>query len=118
MSLARDYLAIMAASVSSERAFSQGGITITKHRNRLKGDIVEALQCVKCSIRLDLIFRAPAPSSLVEEFCEDGEVEGGSDGAGAADEVEEDGWDAVLIDSDEDDLSMSDVDDSSLSDVD
>ncbi|KIK33711.1 hypothetical protein CY34DRAFT_32916, partial [Suillus luteus UH-Slu-Lm8-n1] len=46
-SLARDYLSIMAASVSSEQAFSQGGITISKRRNRLKGDIVEALQCVK-----------------------------------------------------------------------
>ena len=29
-SLARDYLAIMSSSVSSERAFSQGGITISK----------------------------------------------------------------------------------------
>ena len=44
-SLARDYLAIMASSVSSERAFSSAGITISKHRNRLKKDIVEAIQC-------------------------------------------------------------------------
>ena len=29
-SLARDYLSIMSSSVSSERAFSQGGITINK----------------------------------------------------------------------------------------
>ncbi|KIK31598.1 hypothetical protein CY34DRAFT_39380, partial [Suillus luteus UH-Slu-Lm8-n1] len=43
-SLARDYLSIMTSSVSSERAFSQGGITISKRWNRLKGDIVEALQ--------------------------------------------------------------------------
>ncbi|KAJ7315399.1 ribonuclease H-like domain-containing protein, partial [Mycena albidolilacea] len=41
--LARDYLAIMASSVSSERAFSSAGITISKCRNRLKGEIVEAL---------------------------------------------------------------------------
>ncbi|KIJ35874.1 hypothetical protein M422DRAFT_103474, partial [Sphaerobolus stellatus SS14] len=46
-SLALDYLPIMASSVSSERAFSAAGITITKRRNRLKGDIVEALQVVK-----------------------------------------------------------------------
>ncbi|KIK33277.1 hypothetical protein CY34DRAFT_57066, partial [Suillus luteus UH-Slu-Lm8-n1] len=46
-SLARDYLSIMSSSVSSERAFSQVGITVTKRRNRLKGDIVEALQIVK-----------------------------------------------------------------------
>ncbi|PPQ82781.1 hypothetical protein CVT25_009276 [Psilocybe cyanescens] len=32
-SLARDYLAIMTSSVSSERAFSAAGITISKHRN-------------------------------------------------------------------------------------
>ncbi|KDQ61786.1 hypothetical protein JAAARDRAFT_104957, partial [Jaapia argillacea MUCL 33604] len=46
-SLAWDYLAIMATSVSSERAFSSASITITKRRNRLKGGIVEALQALK-----------------------------------------------------------------------
>ncbi|KDQ58811.1 hypothetical protein JAAARDRAFT_106105, partial [Jaapia argillacea MUCL 33604] len=46
-SLARDYLAIMATSVSSEQAFSSAGITITKCCNCLKGDIVEALQALK-----------------------------------------------------------------------
>ena len=55
--LACDYLAIMASSVSSERAFSSAGITISKRRNRLKGIIVEALQCLKCLYRNDLIFR-------------------------------------------------------------
>ncbi|KZT08270.1 uncharacterized protein LAESUDRAFT_618033, partial [Laetiporus sulphureus 93-53] len=53
-SLARDYLAIMATSVSSEWAFSSAGITITKRRNRLKGDIVEALQALKCAYRKNL----------------------------------------------------------------
>jgi hypothetical protein len=42
-SLARDFLAVMSSSVSSERAFSSAGITISKRRNRLKPDIVEAL---------------------------------------------------------------------------
>ena len=37
----------MASSVASERAFSSAGITISKRRNRLDGDIVEALQCLK-----------------------------------------------------------------------
>ncbi|KZT08900.1 uncharacterized protein LAESUDRAFT_606611, partial [Laetiporus sulphureus 93-53] len=46
-SLTRDYLGIMVTSVSSERTFSSAGITITKHRNCLKGDIVEALQVLK-----------------------------------------------------------------------
>jgi hypothetical protein len=49
-SLAWDYLAIMSSSVSSERAFSQGGITITKQHNWLKANIMEALQCLKCAL--------------------------------------------------------------------
>ena len=57
----------MASSVSSERAFSQGGITISKHRSRLKGDIVEGLQVLKCSYKKDLIFRLPEPSSMMEQ---------------------------------------------------
>jgi hypothetical protein len=47
----------MASSVSSESAFSAAGITISKRRNRLGGDIVEALQCLKSFIHQDLIFR-------------------------------------------------------------
>ena len=47
----------MASSVSSERAFSSAGITISKRHNRLKGIIVEALQCLKCLYHNDLIFR-------------------------------------------------------------
>ena len=43
-SLARDYLSVMSSSISSERTFFQGGMTISKQRNRLKGDLVEALQ--------------------------------------------------------------------------
>jgi hAT family C-terminal dimerisation region len=53
-SLARDYLAVMASSVSSERAFSSAGITISKRRNRLNGDIVEALQCLKSLLHQDI----------------------------------------------------------------
>lgn len=69
-SLAFDYLAIMASSVSSERAFSSAGITISKRRNRLKGDVVEALQFLKCMISKDLIYREPAPCSIYEESIE------------------------------------------------
>ena len=60
-SLARDYLSVMASSVSSERAFSSAGITISKRRNRLKGDLVEALQCLKCLFKNELIFREVCP---------------------------------------------------------
>ena len=55
----------MAPSASSERAFSAAGITISKRRNRLKPDIVEALQYLKSTIHHGLLFREP-PSSCVE----------------------------------------------------
>ena len=54
--LALDYLPIMASSVSSECAFSSAGITISKRRNRLGADVVEALQFLKCWFRRELIF--------------------------------------------------------------
>ncbi|KAF8144961.1 ribonuclease H-like domain-containing protein, partial [Mycena galopus ATCC 62051] len=72
-SLARDYLAIMASSVSAERAFSSAGITINKRRNRLKGDIVEALQCLKCLIHRDLLFREPVIFKEGENYEEEAE---------------------------------------------
>lgn len=88
-SLARDHLSIMSSSVSSERAFSSGGITISKRRNRLKGDIVEALQFLKCLIRRDLMFREP-----LDEMDEDSSED-------------EEGWDNILDDTeDNEDDSM------------
>ncbi|KAG6859447.1 hypothetical protein C0995_008365 [Termitomyces sp. Mi166 len=105
-SLACNYLSIMASSVSSERAFSQGGLTITKQRNRLKGDIVEALQCLKCAIQHDLLFREPGPSSLYEaelEKLKNGENDGAI-GAG------EEGWDELLSDDEDEDSFDMDID--------
>lgn len=52
----------MASSVSSERAFSSAGLTITKRRNRLKGQLVEALQGLKCAIRNDLFLKPQGPT--------------------------------------------------------
>jgi hypothetical protein len=46
----------MASSVSSEQAFSAARITIGKRHNCLKGDIVEALQCLECLIHRNLLF--------------------------------------------------------------
>ena len=56
-SLARDYLAIMASSISSKHAFSAAGITISKRRNRLQGDIVEAIEVNKSLKHRNLLFR-------------------------------------------------------------
>jgi hypothetical protein len=61
----------MASSVSSERAFSSAGITISKRRNRLKGDIVEALQCLKCMMHKNLIFRFDPTISIADEIAEE-----------------------------------------------
>ena len=64
----------MASSVSSERAFSSAGITISKRHNRLKPDIVEALQCLKCLYKNDLIFRDVLLSSPVEKDLDGEEI--------------------------------------------
>src|ERR1700682_3410231 len=71
---AHDYLPIMASSVSSERAFSAAGITISKRCNRLKGDIVKALQFLKVMIHSDLIFREAPVSAKIEKEIEGIEV--------------------------------------------
>ena len=93
----------MASSVSSERAFLQGGLTITKRRNRLEGDIVEALQCLKCAICHDLLFRTPAPSSITETELNDEDGEDDREGS------EGEGWDKLLTD-DEDDMESIELD--------
>jgi hypothetical protein len=98
----------MSSSVSSERAFSQGGITITKLRSRLKGDIVEALQCLKCAIRNELFLQEPAPSSTLEAWEEDSmEVMIDADGG---DQMDTDSYslDGLGIDDDDEELYASD----------
>lgn len=49
--MARDYLAIQGSATPSERAFSSGGLTGTKRRNRLKPEVFEALQLLKSGYR-------------------------------------------------------------------
>ena len=95
----------MASSVSSERAFSQGGLTITKRRNRLKGNIVEALQCLKCAIRHDLLFRNAAPSSILEAELDKAGERNDDDDADTS-EPDDKGFDNMLIEEDDDDLAI------------
>jgi len=92
----------MGSSVSSERAFSAAGITISKRRNRLKGDIVEALEFLKALYVRDLIFREPEPSSVLEEELEVFEDDGDPEWR---DEEELKPWDTLVLDID----SESDV---------
>lgn len=110
----------MASSVSSERAFSAAGITIDKRRNRLKADIVEALQCLKSLLCNQVLF-PELPSSLTEEDAfgpgdEDdaygnnsGTLPGNPQAAGNASEEEIASWDSQLLDG-----SDADVDDAAL----
>ena len=74
-SLPQDYLAIMASSVSSERAFSAAGITISKRRNRLQGDIVEAIEINKSLKHHDLLFREVLNMEQVERDLEDAVID-------------------------------------------
>ena len=103
-SLAQDYLAVMASLVSSEQAFSLAGITISKHWNRLKGNIVGALQCLKCMYHEDLIFCAVVTSKEVKEEMENTEY---FEESNTTDETCEAAkkftWDSILIDNDEND---------------
>ena len=96
----------MASSVSSERAFSSAGITISKRRNRLKADIVESLQGLKCLIRHDILFREHPTASLelsgdLDEL--DASEQGGStaqneSSQGSAGDPDENSWDQLVID--------------------
>ena len=92
----------MASSVSSERAFSTVGITISKCRNRLQGDIVEVVKVIKCLLHHDLIFREVLNMAHMEKELEDllidEELGLYADAVLQADEFT---WDS-LIDDDED----------------
>ena len=92
----------MASSVSSERAFSSAGITISKRRNRLKADIVEALQVLKCFYRNDLIFREVI-TSREEELDTELEPMLDVDIGEQEDDREEFSWDQLIEEEEDDD---------------
>lgn len=98
----------MSSSVSSERAFSSAGITISKRRNRLKGDIVEALQCIKCMIHRNLIFRQDPTISIADEIAEeddtadvDDDIQSSPTNKGTSAEGWSDNW--LILEDDADD---------------
>jgi hypothetical protein len=61
----------------------------------LKGDIVEALQFIKCLLRKDLIYREDLPTSALEHDLEVVDDDGDVDWV---DEDERKSWDTLLID--------------------
>ena len=87
----------MASSVSSERTFSIAGITISKRRNHLQGDIVEALQVLKWMLNNDIIFR---DVDLIQDI--EDELENAEDVDEVKDYVDvvttEFSWDQLLAD--------------------
>ena len=104
-SLARDYLAIMASSVSSERAFSSAGITISKRHNQLKADIVEALECLKCMFNHGLLFREVVAMGDLEQELEAAPTDCPMDFDEVVAEANEFSWDQLLDDDDDDDIN-------------
>ena len=106
-SIACDFLSIMSTSVSCERAFSSAGITISKRRNRLKPDIGEALQCLKCLIKHDLLFREdPMVISEVQDS-----MDCTSSVTAQTGEEPGDGWDELIEDLDDTEAQVVDNDD-------
>ena len=82
-------LPIMASSVSSECAFSSAGIMTLKHCNRLKPDIIKALQFLKCMYCHELLFwEEPSTVLEVEEY---DDLQGASDSN--LHDAEQVGWD-------------------------
>ena len=89
----------MASSVSSEWAFSAVGITISKRCNRLQGDIVEAIKCIKCLLHHDLLFREVLNMAQLELELEglvfDEELGMSTDVVSQGDEFS---WDQLFVD--------------------
>jgi hypothetical protein len=104
-------LPIMASSVSSERAFSSAGITISKRRNRLKPDVVEALQFLKCSYHHNLLFREEVSTQQEVEELDDQGIDDLVDEAGKL------GWDDIIEDIADDEGAIVVDDDEGDTDV-
>jgi len=56
-SLARDFLPIMASSVSSERIFRSSVVKAATHHARLDADLFEAVSFLRCVYHPELLFR-------------------------------------------------------------
>lgn len=87
----------MALSVLSERAFSSTGITITKHCNQLKGDVVKALQCLKVLYHNNLIFQEVIGAAQLKQELKEVDI-GTGDDEDWEDVDEEFCWDQLIVD--------------------
>ncbi|KAG2123957.1 hypothetical protein BD769DRAFT_1669788 [Suillus cothurnatus] len=67
------------------------------HSTIMPGDIVEALQCIKCALHHDLLFCEPGPSSSTEEALENSDIEmDANEKLSDVKDGDEEGWDALL----------------------
>ena len=57
----------MSSSVSSEHAFSQAEITLSKLQNRLQGKFVEALQVMKVAYHKNLVYGDECCLAAIEQ---------------------------------------------------
>ena len=65
----------MALSVPSDRTFLSAGITISKHPNWLKDNIIEALECIKCLLHCNFIFHSTIILEQIENKLKNVEVD-------------------------------------------
>ena len=86
--MACNYLTIQGSAAPSEQAFSQGGLTDTKHRNCLSPTVFEALQILKSAYRNSHIKAAEQAeeyyNTMMEEF--------GAAEEGGENRIEVGGW--------------------------
>ena len=96
----------MGSSVSSERAFSSAGITIGKRRSRLKGDIVEALEHLKCLFHHNLLFHDVPSTDDIEAELERNETPCGQEADEVVADADDFSWDQLVVEDDSDDEDL------------
>ena len=110
--LAGDYLAVMASSIASKQAFSSAGITISKRCNRLNGDIIKALQCLKSLNSQDLMSTVFPNVANEERFLDDADQQPANREGTVNEAVDDDeNWtlEGIAEDAEDDDNLVDDV---------
>jgi hypothetical protein len=102
---------MMGSSVASEWAFSAAGITISKRRNRLNANIIEALQCLKPLNSQDLMLRVSPNVADEEKLLDNADRRQVNQKGRTIDVVEAEDWAFEAVVEDTDDKFDNDNDD-------
>lgn len=86
----------MYTSVLRKYTFSTAGITISKQHNQLRGDIIKALQFLKCFFLHDLLFREAKDLSIASETPSDGLATNCNNSIDSDETKEGSGWDELV----------------------